>query len=288
MLQSWTVSFSESGMRLAQFLKGKLESSYSLKNLKSALEKGACAINGRIERFSSSKVVSGDKVTFQQICKADLQSEKESSFNILYEDSYCLVLSKPAALSMEELLLSLKKRDGKLEPVHRLDRDTSGALLFSKGTEHLKLFTTLFRTREIEKVYLALVDGVVGKKEGVIRNYLGKLAVYQGQTLWGAVSEENGSFAETRWICEKKGKNASLLRCFPRTGRTHQIRVHLADLGHPILGDYQYGRHFLCDYRPTRHLLHAEKLAFLHPMTHLQIEVSAPLPTDFQTILRII
>lgn len=102
------------------------------------------------------------------------------------------------------------------------------------------------------------------------------------QSIWGSVSQEKGVAAATSWHVLKKGKQASLLQCFPETGRTHQIRVHLSGMGHPILGDHQYGKKFTCSYQAPRCLLHANKIGFIHPFLHKEIAIGAPMPEDFK------
>ena len=129
---------------------------------------------------------------------------------------------------------------------------------------------------------MAIVDGQIERASGIIDNYLGKKREYAGQTLWGAVKPSEGLAAVTEWQCLKRGELASLVACFPKTGRTHQLRVHLADLGHPILGDFQYGKDFQCPYRSPRILLHAEEIGLRHPQSGAWMEFHAAFPEDFQ------
>ena len=105
---------------------------------------------------------------------------------------------------------------------------------------------------------------------------------YEGQSLWGSVPPHQGHHAITGWKLEKKGVEASLLRCYPKTGRTHQIRVHMSEMGHPILGDKQYGRSVRCRYNAMRCLLHAYELSFIHPTSGQKVQFQAPIPEDFQ------
>jgi len=130
------------------------------------------------------------------------------------------------------------------------------------------------------------VDGRVKEKEGMIDNYLGKKGGYEGQTLYGEVlQKEKGLRAITHFQTLAHGKESSLLLCDLKTGRTHQIRVHFSEKGHPLLGDHQYGRKFSCPFEPSRHLLHAWKLSFIHPFTKKKIELKSPIPRDFQKAL---
>jgi RluA family pseudouridine synthase len=156
-------------------------------------------------------------------------------------------------------------------------------LALAKTEAALLNLTEQFRNRTVQKEYLAWVDGTPSPASGVVENQLGKLKVFQGQTLWGAVKQ--GSYAKTSWSVVKTKDNKSLVLCRPETGRTHQIRIHLADLGHPILGDSTYGKRFRSPYRPSRILLHASKLSFTHPKTALPLAVEAPLPKAFQELM---
>ena len=173
-----------------------------------------------------------------------------------------------------------------LKLVHRLDRETTGALILAKQAAVFDLFVKQFKTFQVEKRYLTIVDGIIEEKKGIIENYLGKKKVYAGQTIWGAVSSPSGLYACTEWKCLKKGDKVSLLTCIPKTGRTHQIRVHMAEMGHPILGDFQYGKIFQSTYHPSRYLLHAEEIRFLHPLTGEVLCVNAPVPDDFKEALQ--
>nr|MBA3817181.1 RNA pseudouridine synthase [Parachlamydiaceae bacterium] len=140
----------------------------------------------------------------------------------------------------------------------------------------------LFKQRKVKKTYLAIVDGLPKSSQGIIDNFLGKISIYEGQTLYGEVSKAKGGLsARTVWKKEKTGVAASFIICYPETGRTHQLRVHLSGLGHPILGDYQYGRSFKCSFRPQRMLLHAYEITFENPVTNQLIQVIAKQPADF-------
>ncbi|MBA3958635.1 MAG: RluA family pseudouridine synthase [Parachlamydiaceae bacterium] len=281
----WRVTPTESGSTLLAFLKSKLPEKFSARRLKRALEDNLCQINGRTERFASFTVGNGDQITLlvDELPSPTSKSELFSPERILYEDDSLLIYNKPVGVVSDstELLKAIQRNLPYLALVHRLDRDTTGVLIFAKTTEMLHAMNALFKERTIQKSYLAIVDGYPEKPSGIIDNQLGILKRYQGQTIWGVVNAK-GLPATTEWQCQKKGHHASLLNCFPKTGRTHQLRVHLSHMGHPILGDHQYGRLFRCSYRPNRYLLHAESVSFLHPLTQAPILVTAPIPLDFQ------
>lgn len=290
-MQQWEVSVKESGMKLLAFLKEKLNQQCSARQLKRAIESNYCQINGKTERFATAVVGVGDQVSFhlEGIMQAPGGELKFESERLLYEDSDLLIYDKPAGVSSEseELLRIIQSHSSKARLLHRLDRDTTGVLMFTKNLQMHEAMVSLFRQQKVLKTYLALVDGVPAKRSGVIDNYLGKKHAYQGQALWGQVAAKDGLHAVTEWQVEKEGKDATLLQCFPKTGRTHQIRVHLSEMKHPILGDHQYGRAFRSAYRPKRCLLHAWKIAFDHPLKTIKVVVEAPIPQDLCEVIKI-
>lgn len=283
----WKVEQSESGVNLLSFLKSKLPENYSVRQLKRALDSGACELNGRIERFGSKHVGVGDVVSFKSINISSKQFTKIDPTAILYEDEDILAYNKPAGLvsDSKETLDAFQLYHPRLEIVHRLDKDTTGILLFAKNERAKEALFKSFREREVVKTYHALVDNNCKEPEGIIENYLGKIGHFHGQTLWGKVDKKRGSLAITKWYCERQLNHAALVRCLPLTGRTHQIRVHMKDSGHPILGDYQYSKQFKCTYKPERCLLHASQVEFMHPITNTKIQIKSPLPEDFKKIM---
>lgn len=288
-MTQWNVTPQESGSKLINFLSAKLGSQHSARSLKRSLEANSCTINGRIERFGSAVIGRGDVVDFQL---GDLRETHQTSRftapKILYRDCDLVIIDKPAGIASDNAALvdALGASDSKLLLVHRLDRETSGILIFACRPEVAKAMVELFRERKVKKKYLAIVDGVPKAGAGAVRNHLAKLHAYQGQSLWGKVEEGKGLWAETEWSVISKTSKSSLIACVPLTGRTHQIRVHLSGIGHPILGDKQYGKLFVCAYRPKRCLLHASEIAFPHPMGLKPISVVADLPADFKTAMK--
>lgn len=282
-MKEWLISQDESGLKLLAFLKSKLDPQVSARQIKRDIESGACQINGQVERFASQVVGRGDRVIFHPKDVKPLISIEDAEICFLYVDADLLAYNKPVGITSEDpaLLALVQKRYGKAILLHRLDKETTGVLLFARNEVMAKLMLSLFKQRQIHKKYFAIVDGIFKKKSGFIENYLGKLKVYQGQTLWGEVSPEKGLIAKTAWSVEKQGKKAALVVCLPETGRTHQLRVHLSGMGHPILGDHQYGRMFKCPYRPDRYLLHAAEVEFVHPVSGKKMCIEAPLPADF-------
>jgi RluA family pseudouridine synthase len=279
----YVVSSQEHGLSLLAFLKSK--GAYSVKDLKKAIASKACKVGGRVEFFSSRKLARGEEVEFD----ASFLSEEGLFVTVLFEDPDFVIVNKSSGIisSPEEFKKHLGSKWIKWSLVHRLDKDTSGVVLLAKNFKAEEAAKKLFSSRAIEKLYLAIVDGKLSSKQGIIDSYLGKKGGYQGQTLYGSVSEKEGQRAITHYRLLARGEESSLALCDLKTGRTHQIRVHLSELHHPILGDDQYVKKaFSCSYQPKRHLLHAWKLSFIHPFTLENIKIIAPIPADFDKALK--
>jgi RluA family pseudouridine synthase len=279
----WIVTSKDSSNKLITFLTQRLEGKYSARFLKRLIERNGCQINGRTERFASALIGKGDHICLHIEQVSHTSSSQLESQRILYEDEALLIYNKPAGINSDEKgVLTLLKSHASLQLVHRLDRDTTGVLILVKQQVCFENLVNQFKQFQVEKNYVAIVDGIVTDPKGKIENYLGKKHLYAGQTIWGAVSPSRGMYACTEWQRLRKGTDASLLSCIPKTGRTHQIRVHMAEMGHPILGDFQYGKQFQCPYRPLRYLLHAKEIRFRHPLTGESLCFTAPLPDDFK------
>ncbi len=271
---SWVVSSEEEGLRLDQFLFQKLQRRYSNRSLKKKIEEKHCLVNGAIERFPSKKLKKGDGVF---LC---LKEKPESVFTVLFEDKEILCLDKPAGILTSLSSFSLEK--GFL--VHRLDKETSGLLLIAKTALARDSLGKQFFQRQVEKSYLALVKGAVSSKKGKIEGLYAKKKQFHGNSLWGT-SGRKGTLATTFFRRIEKKEKASLLEVAPKTGKTHQIRAHLTEIGHPIIGDYQYGSRKTPFFFAKRSLLHAWKILFYHPISGERIFLSTKLPTDFEEAL---
>lgn len=252
------VTYKEEGLSLLVYLREKAKRSG--KEVKRAVHLGACYINGKSERFASYRVQEGDSV----ILYADrFEKPKAAPLEVLYKDDYFTAWNKPAHLAWDKRFI-----------LHRLDKETSGVLLNS----HEEAFFDLFRKREIEKIYLAVVEGTPKESSGVIENELGIIQEFEGQKIIGRV-KSGGKYARTEWKCLKQKGGLSLIECRPQTGRMHQIRVHLASIDLPIVGDHQYNG--FSEIRVDRMLLHAHQVKFLHPMTQELMTITAPIPKGF-------
>lgn len=238
----------------------------SVKALKRAIDGKRCKVNGRIETFSTHPLSKGDRI------EIEIREAEPLSLSLLYEDEAIIVCNKPAGMVSEG-------RNFPAKPVHRLDKETSGALILAKTEVIRQKMIRLFAQHKVKKEYLAIVDGAVLKKEGKIVSHLAKRHSYEGQTIYASAPQ--GEEAITHWKSLGVGKKESLLLCELITGRTHQLRVHMKEMGHPILGDTQYAKKFSSPLSVHRQMLHAYRISFPHPETGEKIESTAPLPNDF-------
>lgn len=302
------VTKADSGLKLIQYLKIKFGESYSLKKIKKMIDQKICLVNGRIETFSTYIVGHGDEITLSKSFYENSQTKKETSetnslfiktnpsktafdqTRLLFEDEFILIYNKPPGVICDSngITAIIQGYCSKAILVHRLDKETSGVLLFAKSPKVFDEFCTLFKNLGVYKSYFAIVKGVPKKESGSIKSYMGKIHGYQGQSIWASLGKEkegksNGLLAHTDWKLIKVNwaKKISLLQCWPKTGRTHQLRVHLSEMGHPILGDSQYDKERLSNQNASRVMLHAQGIEFKHPITGSIIKVEAPFPRDF-------
>ncbi|MBI4211131.1 MAG: RluA family pseudouridine synthase, partial [Deltaproteobacteria bacterium] len=166
-----------------------------------------------------------------------------------------------------------------LMPLHRLDRETSGVMIFAKSNAGKQL-SSQFRDHLIDRRYLAVVDGVVDDDQGVIETPLEKGDFGGGRKARPGTGEGSRP-AKSRYRVVERYADATLVDIEVKTGRTHQIRVHMAELGHPLIGDKVYGG----SSRFKRHALHAHTLNFRHPATHKKIALRSPLPQDMAALV---
>jgi 23S rRNA pseudouridine1911/1915/1917 synthase len=211
---------------------------------------------------------------------------------ILFEDDFCLVVNKPAGMSTHP---AEKGQDGTLagavayyyestgqacnvRHIHRLDRDTTGAILYAKNEWAHLLLDEAMREKHIERIYIALAEGKFTTVEGSIREPIGRDRHHSGKRR----VTPGGDAAATHFHVLEQMKKTALLRLRLETGRTHQIRVHLSHIGHPLLGDALYGG---APHGIHRQALHGEQLLFEHPVSGESICVDAPLPEDLLQLL---
>jgi 23S rRNA pseudouridine1911/1915/1917 synthase len=215
------------------------------------------------------------------------------SFTIAYQDDHLLVIDKGPGLvvhparghregTLAQLLAGLVAggEPGRAGIVHRLDRDTSGLLVVSRSDEAHRLLQEALAGRRIEREYIALVEGRPPARSGMIEAPIGRDPRVRTRMAVGGVSPRE---ARTHFTLERALAGTSLLRLRLETGRTHQIRVHLQAIGHPVCGDPEYGTPGLLGLE--RQFLHATRLSFEHPFTGAPVEVLSPLPADLQRAL---
>jgi 23S rRNA pseudouridine1911/1915/1917 synthase len=267
---------------------------YSRSRLQQLIGAGFVRVNGITTR-PSHLVRAGDKIELAEPPVEKIENQPEPiPFEILFEDKDLIVINKPAGLvvhpgaghrsgTLVNALLhhcpTLSGIGGKERPgiVHRLDKETSGCLVVAKNDVAHRELARQFAERTVEKIYLALVTGKLRKQSGVIDETIGRHPVHRQRM---SVASSRGRAAKTDYRVVRSGERASLIECRLHSGRTHQIRVHLHHLGHPVLGDKIYAARFARDF--PRQMLHAWKLGFCHPRTGEWKNFVAPLPDDFE------
>lgn len=199
---------------------------------------------------------------------------------IIYNDSWLMAVHKPCGLLSEpglgphqqdSLIGRLQSIDQGLRLVHRLDRDTSGILLLAKGRESLRRCCKLFEQRKVRKLYIADVQGLMSSLSGSVHSRIARLQRHPPR--YG--NHPQGRMSLTRWRLLESKNQRSRLWLWPLTGRSHQLRAHLFEIGHPILGDPIYG----CPTISPRMHLYAVSLSFLHPFTGKRLKLRCPFMT---------
>lgn len=263
----------------------KAEVGLSRRKAKQIIDLGGCYINRKRVRIASKLVHVGDSVSFEYH-EASVNKIKTSSFefkseDILFEDDTVIAINKPAGVPSQAtrtqavfhvvalLEKFMKTRDGsvgRLDLVHRLDKETTGVLLIAKGKTNFTFYSNLFRDRKVTKVYHALSYGVIDKKFE-LENILSPISKNSGRvSIVGSL--KNGKTAKTKFsLLEAFNGDYSLVKCMPYTGRSHQLRVHLDSVGNSIVGDKVYGdkrkaKGAFSDLTYSHHFLHAYSLTF--------------------------
>lgn len=211
--------------KVVSFLQDQLGADISGKAIRRMLEANLCRVNGKIERYGSSTVKRGDRIELSPAWKTLTKSKPTP--NVLYQDDHFIIVDKPTDWICDDKN-TFRTFGPKHNLVHRLDKDTTGLLILAKNLQVKEAFIPLFQKKEMGKQYLCLVDGVPRQHEGHCESTI------------------KNQLAITDWKLLATGKNGSLIQCQPITGRTHQIRIHMAEMGHPILVDPQYARTFRC------------------------------------------
>jgi 23S rRNA pseudouridine1911/1915/1917 synthase len=287
------VSDKDARLRLDHFLAKRLPE-YSRSRLQQLIRGGFVQLNGATTR-PRQIVRSGDTIDLIEPPPEKIETRPEPiPLDILFEDDALLVINKPPGLAVHpgagqrehtlvNALLShcatLSGIGGKERPgiVHRLDKETSGCLVVAKNDVAHRELSKQFAARSVKKIYLALVAGKLRNASGVIEEKIGRHPVHRQRM---HVIPVRGRPAKTEYRVIRSSDAASLVECRLHTGRTHQVRVHLHHLGHPVLGDKVYAPRVSKNL--PRQMLHAWKLGFRHPGTDEWKLWEAPLPDDFE------
>lgn len=293
------VEESEENTRLDLFISAKFQD-MSRSYIQGIIENGGAKVNNNHKK-SNYKLRINDEVRFYipENRELDVAAEK-IKLDILYEDSDVIVVDKPQGMvvhpapgnytgTLVNALLyhckDLSGINGVNRPgiVHRIDKDTSGVLVVAKNDRAHKFLAEQLKEHTMTRVYLALVEGIVKNDEGTVDAPLGRHPV---ERIKISVIE-SGRNAVTHYRVIERFKNNTLIECILETGRTHQIRVHMAHLGHPLVGDAVYG------YKKQRfnlrgQMLHAKKLGFIHPSSGKYMEFESDIPAYFSRIIAIL
>ncbi|MGI8715083.1 MAG: RluA family pseudouridine synthase [Solirubrobacteraceae bacterium] len=280
------------GMRLDRFLS---EPMGSRARAQAAIDAGQVSIDGRL-RAKGHALRVGEVIIVHapESAPAPAGEEQPAAYAIAHEDHHLLIVDKPAGVVVHParghrtgtLAQALAGRAaGGEEPwragiVHRLDRDTSGLLVIAKSDEVHRALKAVLAGRELRREYLALVDGHPSARTGTIDAPIGR---DRRDRLRISIDTDAPREARTHFELQQQLPSSALLRVTLETGRTHQIRVHMAAIGHPVSGDPQYGK--AGEYGLSRQFLHAARLAFLHPVTGEPVDVCSPLPEELRRAL---
>jgi len=269
----------------------------SRRRARAAIEKGQVTVDGVRVREAGRQVAPSAEIVWDPNRRA--LPRARCALTILHEDQHLLVVDKPAGLlsvptgpgteedtalgRVREYVARLRPRGDYVGRVHRLDRDTSGALAFALSREARAGLIRGLRAHSIDRAYLAVVAGAPTVDEAVVEVPLSE--TWKGGRRGLARMGEPGLPARTRWRVRERLAGASVLEVRLDTGRQHQIRVHLAHVGLPVLGDTVYGPEAMGRRRLPRMMLHAERLGFVHPVTGVDVAVTSPVPEDFEKVL---
>ncbi|MBC7226804.1 MAG: RluA family pseudouridine synthase [Thermoflexales bacterium] len=284
----------EAGERLDRALAARFPQ-LSRAQLQRLIRSGAITVNEMVVR-PAYRLAPGDRITVTFPEEPTVRPES-LPLDIVYEDEYLLVVNKPAGMVVHPaahivsgtLVNALLAHCPQVADVggpdragivHRLDRETSGLIVVAKNPETHASLQRQFKRRLVRKTYVALVEGQVHPREGIIEVPIGRDPKDRTRM---SVSR-TGRPAVTQYRVVEVFPQYTLLEVRPHTGRTHQIRVHLAWLGYPVVGDRVYGRRRQT-LLPDRHFLHARELAFTHPATGEKLVLSAPLPPELTALL---
>jgi len=301
----FTIDNEDAGQRIDNYLMKTLKG-VPKSMLYRLLRKGEIRVNKKRTK-PEYKLVAEDVIRVAPIRVSEKETTVSTQLNvvanlekqILFEDDRLLVINKPSGMAVHggsgvsfgviEALRALRPDARMLELVHRLDRDTSGCLVVAKKRSALRSLHQQLREKKVQKFYHALVKGRWSPKLTRVTDALKKNDLKSGERVV-VVDNINGKESETRFKVIQHFDNATLVRAFPVTGRTHQIRVHCQVKGHPIACDPKYGHPefdgFMKDNGLKRLFLHAASIEFTHPLTEQKIKIEAPLEPSLNKLLK--
>ena len=286
----------ENDIRIDQYLAKELDISRS--KVQKLIKEEKVLVNGKV--VSSNYIVHlDDEINVDSSLDNNIAVLPEDiPIDILYEDQYLLIVNKesgmvvhPAAGNYSHTLVNallyrfdLKSGNDVTRPgiVHRIDKDTSGVMVVAKDEKTHELLSEMIKNKEVERIYVALVEGIIMHDTGDIDAPIGRDTVNRQKMM---VTDVNAKEAFTHFKVLKRYKNANktLIECKLKTGRTHQIRVHMEYIGHPIYNDPVYGRNKKTT--PFGQFLHSKSIRFIHPITKEEIYEEAAIPKEFQDYL---
>jgi 23S rRNA pseudouridine1911/1915/1917 synthase len=293
------ISTAQHGFRLDRALVD-VAPEFSRNYLQQLIEEGLVAVNGTPTLKASQRVKAGDQVAIELRPTPQSQAFKaeEMALDIVHADEYLWVINKPAGLVVHPApgnwsgtllngLLALDKAAAAVPRagiVHRLDKDTSGLMVVARTRAVMDLLVLAIAARQVSRQYLALAHHPwVRAKEVTVQAPVGRDPRNRLRMAVVDLEKSAGKTAKTDVIFLGNARTGCLVRCILHTGRTHQIRVHMASLGHPLIADVVYGGSVVPGM--VRQALHACRLAFEHPVTGEALAFESPLPTDFQSLL---
>lgn len=291
-------SLADEGRRLDSFLASRVPEKASRASIQQSIQGGGVRVNGDVVKKNNRTLRAGDKLSLDWEPQThEPPAGEKADLKVIYEDGQFVVIDKPAGMvvhpapghksgTLVNALIgsgrTLSAGGDRARPgiVHRLDKETSGLLIVAKTENAHRKIAALFQARAVEKHYKALVEGRVEFEEGRIDLAIGRHP--RQRTLWAVRKDRRGREALTEYRVLKRFRHSTLLDVRIITGRTHQIRVHFAHLGHPVLGDATYGSRVPWGGRLA---LHAMSLEFEHPSSGKAVRFESPLPEPFAQLI---
>lgn len=287
------IKVEESDIRIDIYLSSNTE--YSRSKIKSLINDGLVLVNNKIVQ-PSYKVKTGDIININYVENKEILLEKEKmDLDIIYEDEYLAIINKPSGLVVHPavgnpnhtlvngLLYHFNLDSNSIRPgiVHRLDKDTSGLMIVAKDDSMLEKLSEMIKNKKVERCYIALVWGVLKHDRGKIDAPIGR--DFDDRQKY-TVTDINGKESVTNFSVIERFKNSTLIKLKLETGRTHQIRVHMNYIGHPIVNDPVYGKRKIID-SSFGQMLHSESIKFIHPVTKKELSFKVEPPKEFYDIL---